>query len=158
MTRSRRPDVPLPFRGQRDPQGRKLCGYCGQLVGPRRVSWCSDECAQRYLIAKGDQNAARRWLWARDFGHCSLCRVDTVTPAEIAERTSYGRTINRAHWSPTGQWDADHTIPIAEGGALAPENLRTLCKPCHLRVTRELCARLAAAKRAAKSAAVGGAS
>ncbi len=41
-------------------------------------------------------------------------------------------------------WDADHIVPVAEGGGLCGlENYRTLCHPCHKRVTAELAARLA---------------
>lgn len=45
------------------------------------------------------------------------------------------------------RWEADHIVPIAEGGALARENLRTLCRPCHVIVTREFRARIATSMR-----------
>lgn len=45
-------------------------------------------------------------------------------------------------------WDADHIIPVAEGGLkLGIDNLRTLCQPCHKGETAKLAARLAAAKK-----------
>lgn len=139
----RRPDVPLPFAGQKCPTtGRKLCAFCGTPVPPRRHRWCSDDCVERYLIAKGDQNAARRWCWSRDFGVCQLCRLDTVEPHEL--QGMYGQQIPRAHMNHrAGKWDADHTIPIVEGGAFARENLRTLCRPCHQRETAALRKRMA---------------
>jgi 5-methylcytosine-specific restriction protein A len=32
--------------------------------------------------------------------------------------------------------DVDHIVPISQGGAaLDPENFRSLCRPCHSRVT-----------------------
>lgn len=47
-------------------------------------------------------------------------------------------------------WEADHIVPIAEGGVHALSNLRTLCIWCHRKATRALTARLAE-KRAAAS-------
>jgi 5-methylcytosine-specific restriction endonuclease McrA len=42
-------------------------------------------------------------------------------------------------------WDADHILPVAEGGGECDlENLRTLCLPCHREVTAELRRRLKA--------------
>jgi 5-methylcytosine-specific restriction endonuclease McrA len=47
----------------------------------------------------------------------------------------------------------DHIVPVVEGGgACGLENLRTLCKPCHKRVTAELAGRRAVAKRKAVTA------
>jgi 5-methylcytosine-specific restriction enzyme A len=43
-----------------------------------------------------------------------------------------------------GAWEMDHEIPVAEGGGeCGLENLRTLCVPCHRKVTRDLRRRLA---------------
>jgi 5-methylcytosine-specific restriction endonuclease McrA len=53
---------------------------------------------------------ARRRVRERDHGVCALCGV-------------------------TGEWEADHIIPLAEG--------RTLCVPCHKAETRALAGRLA---------------
>ena len=42
----------------------------------------------------------------------------------------------------TGYWEADHIVPVCEGGGLCgPENYRILCIPCHRRVTAELAKR-----------------
>lgn len=64
----------------------------------------------------------------------------------VAER-GYVRTL----------WEADHAVPLVEGGDPGPENIRTLCIPCHRRVTRELRARLARARRPQQELPIGGA-
>lgn len=53
-------------------------------------------------------------------------------------------------WTPrrTSGWDADHIIPVCEGGGECDlSNYRTLCHPCHKRVTAELATRRAAKGR-----------
>jgi 5-methylcytosine-specific restriction protein A len=40
-------------------------------------------------------------------------------------------------------WEMDHKVPLAEGGTNALDNLRTLCIPCHRKVTAELAGRRA---------------
>lgn len=150
---TRRRNVHLTY-GRVDAQGRRLCCHCGAPIGKGRRDWCSDECAQRYLIATGDQGACRRWIrdaqnpgWRTrsNPGHlqvvCELCRVDCapLTPPPL---------LCHGYWPATPlRWEADHRVPIVEGGALAPENLRCLCRSCHKRVTAELRARLAARRR-----------
>jgi 5-methylcytosine-specific restriction endonuclease McrA len=50
--------------------------------------------------------------------------------------------------NPTGFWEADHIVPVIEGGGLAPpEGYRILCIPCHRAETAALAARRAAARR-----------
>lgn len=36
-----------------------------------------------------------------------------------------------------GYYEADHIVPLWQGGSNEPENFRALCKPCHLEVTVE---------------------
>lgn len=35
-------------------------------------------------------------------------------------------------------WEADHILPVVEGGDSNLENMRTLCIPCHRNVTAAL--------------------
>lgn len=45
-------------------------------------------------------------------------------------------------------WEADHIIPVAEGGGgCGPEGYRTLCLRCHRAETKKLAGRLAEARR-----------
>jgi 5-methylcytosine-specific restriction enzyme A len=94
-----------------------------------------------------------------------VCRVEATTlGAEAIElAVSLGQLTRhdagmwreqplRILWdSPAGKrrpWDMDHVVPVVEGGgSCGLDNLRTLCRPCHKRVTAELAARRAAARK-----------
>jgi len=57
----------------------------------------------------------------------------------------------RKAWKePSDLWEADHVVAVVEGGTHTPDNLRTLCQPCHKQTTRAL-----AAKRRKLSAVAG---
>jgi 5-methylcytosine-specific restriction protein A len=43
-------------------------------------------------------------------------------------------------------WEADHIVPVIEGGSNRLDNMRTLCVPCHKAETRELRQRLSRAR------------
>jgi hypothetical protein len=48
-------------------------------------------------------------------------------------------------------WEADHKVPVVEGGGLCDESgYRLLCIPCHKKATRELRARLSEKNRVSK--------
>lgn len=48
----------------------------------------------------------------------------------------------RKAWKePSDLWEADHIVPVVEGGTHAQVNLRTLCHPCHKQTTRALATR-----------------
>jgi len=53
-------------------------------------------------------------------------------------RQQFGIRDWHASW-----WQADHIVPIAEGGPNELSNLRTLCIRCHQAETRKLRRRLA---------------
>lgn len=55
-------------------------------------------------------------------------------------------------WTRSQWWDADHIVSVVEGGGeCGLDNYRTLCLPCHRKVTRELHARLADARKKQKA-------
>jgi 5-methylcytosine-specific restriction enzyme A len=106
----------------------------------------------------------------RDKGVCAECKTDTdaqrreyealrrkaksslssnsitaVNQELAAALKRYGVPHSRS-WG--DWWDADHIVPVIEGGGeCSLDNLRTLCLPCHKRVTAELRKRLAAQAR-----------
>lgn len=138
--------------GRRDDQGRKLCCHCSIPIPKRRISWCGDWCALLYRIRKGDQGAMRSWLFARDNAVCALCGTDTLQDdraryEELGYRLADPKV--RVTMRASGNWDADHIVPVSEGGEHHPRNLRTLCRPCHKTETAALRKRLAAKQRIA---------
>jgi len=66
----------------------------------------------------------------------------------------YVELLMRAGWSARqaddstkSLWQADHTVPLIEGGEATMDNLRTLCVPCHTEETTALAARRAAERK-----------
>jgi 5-methylcytosine-specific restriction endonuclease McrA len=86
----------------------------------------------------------------RDGMHALRHRISLDDVAAIAEarRLRYARGTNRdsllAHWglrrkSRKSLWDADHIVPVMEGGGECDlENIRTLCLRCHRLATLQL--------------------
>ncbi len=150
-------------------QGKGICRWCGEKVKPPRRSWCSDTCVDEYLV--GDPTVLRRKVLARDKGVCAGCGRDCVKLAARIEgrlqdalRSEDGKVRMRAgRWRKLllrirpslvagfhlarALWDADHVVPLVEGGANTLENTRTLCIMCHRDETRALAKRRAVARR-----------
>ena len=81
----------------------------------------------------------RRKVLERDKGICALCGTDTLAGSPHYQERVLGRTGHL--------WQADHIVPVIEGGGLCGlDGYRTLCVPCHKRVTAELRRRLAKPK------------
>jgi 5-methylcytosine-specific restriction endonuclease McrA len=93
----------------------------------------------------------------RDGGVCQLCHLDinaayTAWRKSEPDRWAQGegfllwRKWSRSEPKP----EYDHIIPFCEGGLTVLENMRTLCVPCHKKVTKEFRKRRAKEKAAAK--------
>lgn len=93
----------------------------------------------------------RRKVFERDRGVCAQCGIDTEyfrrqlpngdykAAAEFAKQ--YGVPAGRVR---TDWWDADHRVPVIEGGGECTlDNMRTLCIPCHKKETAALARRRA---------------
>ena len=132
------------------PNGLPLCRWCElEILAKRRRTFCSDYCVHQHRL-RTDPGYLRDQVFARDRGICALCAADTVAifaalkrargKARAAGLSLYGmKTIS----SRRSLWDADHVLPVAEGGGQCDlDNLRTLCLPCHREVTAELRLRL----------------
>lgn len=104
-------------RVRMDAEGRRLCCWCGGIIQEkRRRTWCSQSCVNDYRV-RSQPAYARHLVEQRDHGICQLCG-------------------SQCH----GQdWQMDHILPVIKnGGSCGLDNLRTLCLPCHRRVTAEL--------------------
>ncbi len=101
---------------------------------------------------RSDPGYLRDQVFLRDRGICALCGTDTVSEF-VRLKQSRGRArmqalevwgLSTVH-SRRSLWDADHILPVAEGGGLCNlDNLRSLCLPCHREVTEDLRRRLRA--------------
>jgi hypothetical protein len=70
---------------------------------------------------------------AADHAAAALRASVAFGPFESCARLTLGR---RPRVSAGSFWQADHLVPVAEGGGCCGmENLRTLCAPCHAQVT-----------------------
>lgn len=100
-------------------RGEKICRECGKPVEGRRQSWCSDDCVQAY---KKRARPIREIVFERDRGICAKCGAD--------------RSLD-------GRWDANHKVPLVEGGSNTLDNTETLCRDtCHKEETAKLRERL----------------
>jgi 5-methylcytosine-specific restriction enzyme A len=136
------------------PNGRSLCRWCNLEVPPRRFTFCSDWCVNEWKL-RSDPGYLREQVFRRDRGICALCGCDTrAAYFELKRSRGAHRLHLLARWrlkrlSRNSLWDADHIVPVVEGGGECDlENLRTLCLICHRQQTRELRCRLEAAQGA----------
>lgn len=128
----------------RGPNGRGLCRWCSLEVPRGRFTFCSEFCVHEWKL-RTQPAYLREQVFKRDRGICSACAVDTVREAR---KLRYARGENRIsllqHWglrrrSRKSLWDADHIVPVIEGGGECDlENIRTMCLRCHRRATLQL--------------------
>jgi 5-methylcytosine-specific restriction endonuclease McrA len=130
-------------------EGRNLCRWCSLEVPPGRRTFCSDFCVNEWRL-RTDPSYLREKVFERDRGVCSLCGVDTVEAFNHMRRSRGTARIRQLqHWglkslSRRSLWDADHIVPVVEGGGACDlSNIRTLCLLCHRSATARLRARRA---------------
>lgn len=145
------------------PTGRPTCRQCGEEVPTARRTFCGENCVHLWRL-RTSPSYLRAQVYKRDRGVCALCGVDTarlgkvigaewkrvklaVTTKQRRERAEFRQEF-RWYFRRTSYWDADHIIPVVEGGGQCTlENMRTLCIPCHQRVTKDLARRRASQRR-----------
>lgn len=132
------------------PNGRNLCRWCRTEVAGRRRTFCSDFCVHQWRL-RSSVTYLRQCVWERDRGICALCGFDAarerlrVMRLRFAQRMQELKRLQGMGVAPKGRkswWDADHIVPVVEGGDSNLENVRTLCRLCHREVTAVLRARL----------------
>jgi 5-methylcytosine-specific restriction enzyme A len=70
---------------KRDESGRALCRWCEHPVPKGRRTFCSKNCAHEWNV-RTDPGYARRCVYRRDRGVCSICGLDTGRIKRIADR------------------------------------------------------------------------
>lgn len=135
------------------PNGRALCRWCGLEVPKGRLTFCSEWCVNQWRL-RSDPGYLRERVFKRDRGVCAGCGLDTQAEWRRIRRLPYARRrLVLAEWGIRGRrrtslWDADHIVPVVEGGGECDlDNLRTLCLKCHRQATAELRRRRASLKR-----------
>ena len=130
--------------------GRPLCRWCQlEILATRRRTFCSDYCVHQWRL-RSDPGYLRDQVFARDGGRCALCELDTVAAYRALKRARGGAREEaltmwglRSITARRSLWDADHILPVAEGGGECDlDNLRTLCLMCHREATADLRRRL----------------
>jgi hypothetical protein len=128
-----------------------LCRWCQlEVLAKRRRTFCSDYCVHQWRL-RTDPGYLREQVFVRDRGLCAACGIDTVAAYAVLKRSRgaareaglrlYGM---KSIASRRSLWDADHILPVAEGGGQCDlDNIRTLCLLCHREATAQLRQRLA---------------
>ena len=133
---------------ERGPAGRQLCRWCRSEVAKGRRTFCSDDCVHEWKL-RTDPGYLREKVFARDHGVCAQCGVDTIAlrrdmrKLDFAARRQFLKQWKLREGSRKSLWDADHIVPVAEGGGQCDlSNMRTLCLLCHGKATAALRERL----------------
>lgn len=132
------------------PNGRCLCRWCNLEVPAGRLTFCSDWCVEEWKL-RSDPGHLRERVFERDRGICAACGLDCIAEwRHIKRLRGAARSKAMADWPLRGRkslWDADHIVPVAEGGGECDlANMRTLCLKCHRVHTAILRARMHAFK------------
>lgn len=122
----------------RNEAGEPICRWCRTVVRPPRRTFCGDACVHEWKV-RSSPGYVRERVWKRDRGVCRLCGFD-VGKAERGWRRRKPRPFDRyarRQWrAARPRWEADHILPVADGGGLCGlDNYRLLCRSCHLNVT-----------------------
>jgi len=124
------------------------CRRCGGQVPRGRFTFCSAACVHQWKL-RTDPGYLREQVFARDHGVCAGCGLDTESLRKDKRKLDF--TARRQFEKEWGRrrhlWDADHIVPVIEGGGECDlSNMRTLCLRCHRAATAELRRRLFAVR------------
>jgi 5-methylcytosine-specific restriction protein A len=134
---------------ERGADGRPLCRWCRSGIAEgRRRTFCSEACVHEWKL-RTDPGYLRDKVFERDRGVCAQCGTDTkslrgeMRKLDYAARRTFLKEWGLREGSRKSLWDADHIVPVAEGGGQCDlSNMRTLCLRCHREATAALRVRL----------------
>jgi len=125
---------------ERNDAGEPVCRWCRTIVRPPRRTFCSDACVHEWKI-RSNPGYVRRQVWARDRGTCRACGFDVKSAERRWKREkppANSRAARRSWREARPRWEADHILPVADGGGeCGLENYRLLCHECHCAVTKQ---------------------
>jgi 5-methylcytosine-specific restriction protein A len=138
-----------PTEVERSATGNPLCRWCSnEVLAKSRRTFCSEDCVHAWRL-RTDPAYLREKVFERDKGVCAQCVVDTVAlrrdmrKLDYAARRQFLKQWRLREGSRKSLWDADHVVPVAEGGGQCYlSNMRTLCLLCHRQATMALRKRL----------------
>ncbi|HTI38530.1 MAG TPA: HNH endonuclease [Vicinamibacterales bacterium] len=125
----------------RNEAGQPICRWCRNVIAaPRRRTFCSDACVHEWRV-RSSPSYVRGEVWKRDRGICGRCGFN-LKEAESAWRRTRppkpARAERRKWRAARPRWEADHILPVADGGGeCGLENYRLLCRACHVVVTAQ---------------------
>ena len=166
MSKKRRTAGIYSSAAPRGPNGERLCRNCHGPMPKGIRHNCSPECSKEWRC-KTSPWYLRMVLRERDRGVCVICGLDTTAlKAAVNWVCEHLYKANRIRWFgheewwnfqkaigvpgrwPGDLWDADHIVPVIEGGGeCGLDNYRTLCIPCHKKETAALAAKRAKERR-----------
>jgi hypothetical protein len=132
---------------EKGPGGRNLCRWCSLEVPAGRLTFCSEFCVEEWKLRSSPAHL-RDCVFERDRGVCACCGIDCQAALlRLKKARGTARLKLQAEWGITANrkslWDADHIIPVVEGGGECNlANMRTLCIRCHRTQTAALRLRL----------------
>jgi 5-methylcytosine-specific restriction endonuclease McrA len=144
------PDTaPSPSQRRTKPGGwverrRGTCRWCNAAVPKGRFTFCAPACVHEWKL-RTDPGYLRTQVFARDHGVCANCGLDTEAIRKDKRKLDYSarRQFEKDWGLRRHLWDADHIIPVVEGGGECDlSNMRTLCLQCHRAATAALRSRL----------------
>src|SRR5262249_29482062 len=108
---------------------RGLCRWCGIAVPQGRFTSCSPDCVHAWT-QRTDPGYLREQVFARDGGVCAQCGTDTEALRRGKRKLDWKarKQFERDWGHRRNLWDADHILPVAQGGGECDlTNMQTLC-------------------------------
>jgi 5-methylcytosine-specific restriction protein A len=124
----------------RNEAGKPVCRWCRTVIRPPRRTFCGDACVHEWKL-RSNPRYVRAQVWKRDAGRCRICGFDVRSAEREWKRTkpATANRVARRKWrAARPRWEADHIVPVADGGGeCGLENYRLLCRGCHVAVTSQ---------------------